>query len=135
MRRKKNQLEYRLFIVPTYDEVSKKWSTLFRLETVQEFSAFQYEIAVEEKVAERRIEWRVRGLRSPAINLPHSGPAVFTRTYNNLRGKYHFIIRRYDGTENEFILNIENEEISLLKSPKEKFLEILTSAEALTPRT
>lgn len=126
MRRKKNRLEYRLFIVPTYDEVSKKWSTLFRLETVQEFSAFQYEIAVEEKVAERRIEWRVRGLRSPAISLPHSGPALFTRKYNKLRGKYNLIIRGLDGMENEFTVDIGGRKVSLLKSPKEKFLEILT---------
>jgi len=132
MPKKKQKLEYRVYVFPIYDEGSRKRSTLFRLETVEEFSAFQYEIAVEEKTADRRIEWKIRGLRSPAVTLPGTGPATFTKDYESLKGQYEFALRKLDGRENIFTLEIGEQRVSVLKAPRERFVEVLTPTEKLT---
>ncbi len=134
-KKKKPNLEYRLFILPAFDEVRRKHSTLFRLETVKEFSTFNYEIVMDTKVADRKIIWNIHGLRSPAMSLPHFGAATFTRHYEDLRGKYEFMITKLDGAENAFTLNLTEQKVTVTKSPRQRFIEILTSAKFITPTT
>ena len=123
-RKKRPHLEYRLFVLPSFNEVTKKYSTVFRLETIKEFSNFSYEIAVEEMIVGSSIRWKIHGLRSPGISLPSTGPAAFTKKHNNLSGMYEFTLTKLDGAENTFTFHIHDGEVSLVKSPRQKFLEI-----------
>jgi len=134
-KRKKSPIEYRLLISPSYSEVSKKQGIVFRLETVKEFSSFRYAIAVEERLMEDTITWKIHGLRSPGISLPATGPATFMKKYEDLKGTYLFTITKLDGVEKTFTLDIYEQKVSVVKAPKQKFLEILTSVDELTPAT
>jgi hypothetical protein len=134
-KRKKSPTEYRLFVFPSYSEVAKKHGIVFRLETVKEFSNFSYAIAVEERLMENTISWKIHGLRSPGISLPATGPATFVKKYENLKGVYLFTITKLDGEENTFTLNVFEQKVSVVKAPRQAFLEILTSVDELIPTT
>jgi hypothetical protein len=135
-KRKKSSAEYRLFVLPSYSEVAKKQEIAFRLETVREFSNFSYAIAVEERLTGGTLTWKIHGLRSPGISLPATGPATFVKKYDNLKGVYLFSITKLDGVENTFTLDISEQGVSVVKSPKQTFLEILTApVSELTPTT
>ena len=134
MRKKKQgHAEYRLLIFPSFSEVTKKFSTLFRLETVKEFANFSYEIAVEERVLNNTISWKIHGLRSPQVSLPATGPAAFAKKYENLRGVYEFTITKLDGAENSFTLSILEQKVSVVKVPKHRFIKVLTSQHEMLP--
>lgn len=134
-KRKKSLIEYRLLISRSYSEASRKLGIVFRLETVKEFSSFNYAIAVEEQLTGNTIIWKIHGLRSPAISLPATGPATFVKKYEDLKGSYLFTITKLDGAENTFTLDIFEQKVSVVKAPRQKFLEILTSVDELTPAT
>lgn len=134
-KRKKSPTEYRLFVFPSHSEVAKKQGIVFRLETVKEFSNFSYAIAVEERLMENTISWKIHGLRSPRISLPATGPATFVKKYENLKGLYLFTITKLDGEENTFTLNVSEQKVSVVKAPRQAFLEILTSVDELIPAT
>lgn len=131
-KKKRTHLEYRLFILPSFSQATKKPATLFRIETVKEFANFTYEIAVDEKVLGNTIAWKIRGLRSPDISLPATGPATFSKIHENLRGVYQFVVTKLDGVENSFTMNFHDRTISIIKAPKQKFIEIHTSTDELT---
>jgi hypothetical protein len=134
-KRKKSQIEYRLLISRFHSEAGSKQGVVFRLETVKEFSNFSYAIAVEEQLRGNTIIWKIHGLRSPAISLPATGPATFVKKYEELKGSYLFTITKLDGAENTFALDILDQKVSVVRAPKQKFLEILSSVEELTPAT
>ena len=132
-KKRRTHLEYRLFILPSFSQATKKPSRLFRLETVKEFANFTYEIAADEMIVGNSIVWKIRGLRSPEISLPASGPARFTKMYDSLKGVYEFTITKLDGGENTFTINFLDRSTSVIKAPKQKFIEIITSTDELTP--
>jgi hypothetical protein len=131
-KRKKSPIEYRLSIFPSHGELPMKRSMVFRLETVKEFSNFSYAIAVEEQTIGDAIVWKVHGLRAPEISLPAVGPATYEKQYENLRGVYSFTVMKLDGVENTFTLDIVDEKVSVVKTPKHRFLEISIPAHAIT---
>jgi hypothetical protein len=131
-KKKKSPIEYRLFIFPFRGETARKRGTVFRLETVKEFSNFSYTIAVEERLTEDAIIWKIHGLRAPEISLPATGPASYERKYENLRGVLSFTIMKLDGVENTFTLDFFNRKVSIIKAPRRGFLEVLPSAHAMT---
>jgi hypothetical protein len=128
-KKKKSQLEFRLFVYPTYNETTRKWATAFRLQTIEQFSNFTYEIVVKDTVREKTISWSIRGLQSPTVHLPGSGPASFMKEYENLKGVYEFVISKLDGAENAFTLRVASDEVAILNSPKTPFVEIIPSNE------
>jgi hypothetical protein len=134
-KKKKSPIEYRLLISRSHGEVTRKQEIVFRLETVKEFSSFNYAIAVEERLTGNTIAWKIHGLRSPAISLPAIGPATFVKKYEDLKGLYLFTITKLDGAENTFTLDVVERKVSVIKAPKHKFIEILTSMDELTPAT
>jgi hypothetical protein len=129
-KRKKSPIEYRLSIFPSHTELPMKHAMVFRLETVKEFSNFSYAIAVEERMTDDAIIWKVHGLRAPEISLPAVGPATYEKKYENLRRVHSFTIVKLDGVENTFSLDIVDEKVSVIKTPRHRFLEILTPAHA-----
>jgi hypothetical protein len=131
-KKKKSPIEYRLSIFPSRGEVPMKHGMVFRLETVKEFTNFSYAIAVEEQMAGDAIVWKVHGLRAPEISLPAIGPATYEKQYENLRGVFSFTVMKLDGVENTFTLDIVDEKVSVVKTPKHRFLEIFIPAHAMT---
>jgi len=134
-KKKKSSIEYRLLISRSLSEAARKQEIVFRLETVKEFSSFNYAIAVEEQLTGDTIVWRIHGLRSPAISLPATGPATFVKKYEGLKGVYLFTLTKLDGAENTFTLDISGRKVSVIKAPKHRFIEILTSVGELTHTT
>ena len=125
----KFSIEYRLLITPKYKEREKKTVILAALRTVNEFTNFLYEIIVQDSVVDHNLHLKIHGLRAPQVTLPGTGPAVFNKEYEDLSGKFNVIVSKLGREENVFVVNISKEKITIEKSPKEKFVEIVTSEE------
>jgi hypothetical protein len=119
----KSPTEYRLSIKPGYDEQKKM--LLFVLETVQEFSSFQYELVIEERMSNDSLTFRIQGLRPQLVAMPGSGTAQFRKEYYGLKGIYSLDIIRQDGTKNRFKLQITDLKVEILRRVKKgKFVEV-----------
>ena len=120
-------IEYRILITPRYKEREKEMVTAVVMRTVNEFTNFRYEIVVEPKLEDHLLRLNIHGLRAPQVTLPGSGPAIFEVEYNNLHGMYDVVVSKLDREENAFSVNISNDNIVVEKSPRKKFVEIVTN--------
>ncbi|MBI4535014.1 MAG: hypothetical protein HY708_01960 [Ignavibacteriae bacterium] len=123
--RKRQVAEYRLTITPHFNELHQQHTTVFIMETAQAFASFRYELTVKEEIEENVLRYKILGLKTPQLNLPASGHAVFRREYENLSGKYNLIVEGLDGTTNEFLVRITKKRIQILKAPTHAFVEIV----------
>lgn len=131
MAKKKHKgLEYRVLVTPTFDETLKKTGTLFLIETVKQFSNFNYEVVVEDHRLSDTILWSLHGLRAPELSMPSFGAAQFRKIYFDIKGKYNFILRKIDGEENLFTLKISSSSVSILSQPEHLFASLYTSEES-----
>ncbi|MFA5832417.1 MAG: hypothetical protein WDA22_02965 [Bacteroidota bacterium] len=125
MTQKKQSIEYRLLVQPTFDETLKKAGILFLLETSKQFTNFSYVIDVKEEVKGDRVIWTLRGLRAPSMNMPATGTAQFHTVYFDLPKKVHFTLVKKDKikADTEFTFSA-----AAFKSTKEtsSFLRIYT---------
>jgi hypothetical protein len=122
-------IEYRLLITPQHKENEKKDMTSFALRTTNEFSSFRYEIIVESELNDRTICFNIRGLRAPQLSIPGSGPAVYRTEYPDLNGQYDLIVIKPGKEENLYRITIQKKQILVDKNPKNKFVDIVTSAD------
>ncbi len=120
-------IEYRVLITPQYHEREKETFTLIALRTVSEFTNFRYEIVVHPSIEDHTIRLNIQGLRAPQVSLPESGPAVFETEYNNLSGQYDVIISKLGREENVFSISISDAQVIVEKSPRKKFVEVVTT--------
>ncbi len=120
-------LEYRLLIVPVWHEREREHTTLIAMRTINEFSTFRYEIVVQPELKDHTLRLSIHGLRAPQVSLPGSGPAVFRTEFKNLDGRYEIVISKLDRQVNVFTVMISKDTVSVEKSPKEKFIEIVTA--------
>lgn len=81
---KKHSIEYRLLVVPTFDETVKKEGILFLLETTKLFTNFSYFIDIRDELNGNTLRWNLHGLKAPTMNLPATGTAQFRKVYFNL---------------------------------------------------
>lgn len=93
---------------------------------MEEFSNFRYQISVNDKIENNTIYLNILGLRPPQILLPGGGPATYTKELHNLQGTYTISISKHEGKENTFLVNISKNTITIIKSPKDKFVELVT---------
>jgi hypothetical protein len=94
MAKKKRASEYKLFIFRGIDDETKQPAVVFLVQTVKQFVNFNYQVLLDSKVKEKRIELSVRGLQAPEIALPAIGPATGTVELPNLVGHYTLRIRK-----------------------------------------
>jgi hypothetical protein len=121
----KSPFEYRLMIVPQMNGEAKTPTTLFVLETTQEFGSFRYNLVVQWKIEERSIALEIQGLKPQTISMPAFGPAQFQQEIHNLKGEYTVTIKRQDGAKHQFKIQILKKGIRLVKEmAKEKFVRI-----------
>ncbi|HTX18495.1 MAG TPA: hypothetical protein VMG34_07530 [Bacteroidota bacterium] len=105
-KKKYKGIEYRMLILPFYDETLKKHGTAFLIETVKQFSNFSYEIVVEESRSEGHLTWALHGLRAPELLMPSFGGAQYRKVYFDLKGTVGFTLKKIDGELNEFKLKV-----------------------------
>jgi hypothetical protein len=122
-------IEYRLLITPRFKENEKKYVTSFALRTTNEFSNFRYEIIVKPELNDRTICLNIRGLRAPQLSIPGSGPAVYKTDIPDLTGDYNLIIIKPGKEENQYGISITKEQILVNKNPKNRFVDVVTTAD------
>jgi hypothetical protein len=125
--KKAQEFEYRLIVSLHANERLQKTTTLIRIETIKPFTNFQYDLSVHEIHNKRTLSYKIRGLKTPQLDLPSTGPAQFTREYVGLRGKYHIIVEGLDGTRSECDVSITRTQLKLVKSPKTSFIEFIVA--------
>lgn len=121
--------EYRLLITQQYSERLKMIVSMVALRTVEEFSNFRYEIVVEDSVMSNVLRLDIHGLRTPKQTLPSFGPAEFRKEFPDLKSVQEVIVSKLDGEENVFQVKITKNDVEVLKSPKEHFVELVTNEE------
>ncbi|MFH2003786.1 MAG: hypothetical protein ABIK27_03435 [Bacteroidota bacterium] len=116
--------EYRFILSQKYNQINKTWYTNLRLETFQEFTNFQYAITVDDKQQNDTLRLKITGLTTPKMLMGGSGPGVFEKEYFRLKGKYKIEIINIDKSKNVFELEFRKRTISVIKSPKNKFVDL-----------
>ncbi|MBI4811267.1 MAG: hypothetical protein HY800_07505 [Ignavibacteriales bacterium] len=125
-------IEYRLRIGSKIKDYGNKIFTQFILQTINEFTNFRYEIIVEPVFKNHTLLLNIRGLRTPNVTIPGLGPAVFQTEYENLSGIYEIVISKHGKEENKFSIKIDNNKITVKRSPTRKFVEIVTDSSILS---
>jgi hypothetical protein len=125
-RTRAQQPQYRLLIAPHTNERTYRPTTLVVLETAQSFAAFRYELSVEEKIEEKALTYRIRGLRAPSLDLPAAGRAAFRKEYSDLHGTYTVSVIGLDGAATECTVKISPKKVVVLKPPTGRSLSLIT---------
>lgn len=126
MAKKQHQeLEYRLTISSHFNERTQRPTTLVTLETMKAFATFRYEISVREEQLHDTLKYKILGLKTPQLSLPSSGSARFQKEYENLSGTVHIHVETFDGSVAECTVKIAGKSITLMKSPKQSFIEFV----------
>ncbi len=121
---RKRDPDYTLNIFHHYDEKKKRNVTVFLVQTTKIFTSFRYEILLEDKLVDNKINLRIIGLHVPELLMPQTGPAEGRRDYINLEGVYKLTVAKQDKAENEFLVQISPAKIDILKKPKTQFIFI-----------
>jgi hypothetical protein len=127
--KKKTEIEYRLLIVPAFDETLQKHGTLFLVETVKQFINFNYQILIEESSLKRTITWRIHGLSAPAMSMPAVGGAKYDKIYFDMSGTVHFTLIKKDGQENASTIKILPAGVKIVQLPEHPFMTVYTSTD------
>jgi len=120
-------IEYRLLLAPRYNERDRRRVTYVALRTVTEFSHFRYEVVVKAEVKGRELHLDIHGLRAPELTLPHSGSALFETELADLDGTYTVVVSKPGHEVNRFTVEITADRVSLLRSPEERFIDLVTA--------
>jgi hypothetical protein len=126
MSRKKKQRhpEYSLHVFHHFDERLRKVLQVFLVETVKEFTSFNYEILLDVALQERIIQLKILGLRTTALTMPGVGPAQGRKDFTDLSGTYQLHVIKLDGETNEFQVDISPSSIIITGSPATPFITV-----------
>ncbi len=122
-------VEYVLLMTPRYSERKRRTVTYVALRKVKEFKSFRYDIVVEHRLDGNTLYLDIRGLRPPELTLPGVGPAIFETEYDNLAGNYEVIITKLHKEVNRFHVRVSAENILAERSPRVRFIELVTRME------
>jgi len=124
MPRKKKQRapEYTLRVFHHYDERIRKVVQVFLVQTIKEFTSFNYEILLDITVRDREIQIKILGLRTTALTMPGIGPAQGRHDFTDLNGSYHLTIAKLDGELNEFQIELTASTVSIKESAPVPFI-------------
>jgi hypothetical protein len=124
MPRKKKQRdpEYSLHVFHHFDEQTRRTLQVFLVQTVKEFTSFNYEILIDAVLRERLIQLKILGLRTTPLIMPGVGPAEGHRGFTNLRGSYILSVIKLDGETNDFQVEVTPSQISIQGNPAHPFI-------------
>lgn len=120
-------VEYVLLVTPHVNEQTKEKVTLIALRTVNEFTAFRYELVVAPAVDGRKITLLIQGLRAPELTLPAMGPAEFRYERNDLRGTYDIVVSKHGKMTDTYTVDVGAAAVKVITVPDERFSEIVTA--------
>ena len=123
-RRKHREPEYSLHVFHHLDERIRKVLQVFLVQTVKEFTSFNYEILLDVAIQDRTIQMKILGLRTTPLIMPGVGPARGRRDFAELRGLYHLNVIKLDGETNEFQVNLTPSSIFITGNPTSPFITV-----------
>ena len=121
-------VEYRLVVQPVLDDAARKSGVMFLLETIKQFGNFNYEIVVNEAFDGRTLLWTLHGLRAPELAMPSSGSAQFRKVHFDLPGRFHFVMRKSDGSEGTFDCESRGRRIAIKNLATHSFFTVIADA-------
>ncbi len=130
-RKRHRDQEYSLHVFHHLDERIRKVLQVFLVQTVKEFTSFNYEILLDVGVQDRTIQMKILGLRTTPLIMPGVGPARGRWDSTDLRGSYHLNVIKLDGETNEFDVALTPSSISITGSPASPFITVSNSPVAL----
>jgi len=126
MQKKKQSIEYRLLVQPTFDATLNKEGILFLLETSKQFTSFSYIIDVKEHVEGQKIIWTLHGLRAPSMNMPSTGTAQYRKVYFDIGKEIDFTLVKTGTVNASTSLKFSKASVKSNKSI-DNFLKIYTN--------
>jgi len=123
-RKKHRNPEYSLHVFHYFDERVRKVLQVFLVQTVKEFTSFNYEILLDVAIQDRTIQMKILGLRTTPLIMPGVGPARGRRDFTNLHGSYQLNVFKLDGETNEFQVNLTPSSISISGTPASPFITV-----------
>jgi hypothetical protein len=123
-KKKHREPEYSLHVFHYFDERVRKILQVFLVQTVKEFTSFNYEILLEVAVQDRTIQMKILGLRTTPLIMPGVGPARGRRDFSELRGLYQLNLIKLDGETNEFQVDLSPSSISITGNPATPFITV-----------
>jgi hypothetical protein len=121
----KGPIEYALAVYPAFNIEAQRACIRFHFSTAEEFSHFQYNIAIEEQSSEGVLSFALKGLKAKGL-LPGVGVAESTVDLFDLAGEYHVKITKPGDIMNSFHVSVKENEPRLLEdiADPDRFLEI-----------
>jgi hypothetical protein len=123
-RKKHRDPEYSLHVFHHFDERIRKVLQIFLVQTVKEFTSFNYEILLDVAVQDRTVQMKILGLRTTPLIMPGVGPARGRRDFTDLRGSYQLNVIKLDGVTNEFQVDLTPSSISISGTPTSPFITV-----------
>ncbi|MCX6137342.1 MAG: hypothetical protein NTV54_07610 [Ignavibacteriales bacterium] len=118
-------IEYRLMVQPVLDDAARKRGVVFLLETIKQFGNFNYEIVVDEVFDGKTLLWTLHGLKAPELAMPASGAAQFRKVHYDLPGRFHFVLRKSDGSEGAFDFETRGRRITIKNLAIHSFFTVI----------
>ncbi len=119
--------EFKLLVEQFSEEISKRSGTAFLFRTSEHFQNFVYELVVEWERKDRKIFFKILGLKTPMKDFPRPGPVFCKCEIESLeQGDYTLVIDRRGKQVNEFKVSLRNG-VKLLQSQKQdRFIDVTT---------
>ena len=121
-RKKHRDPEYSLHVFHHFDERTRRALQVFLVETIKEFTSFNYEILLDAVIRERLIQLKILGLRTTPLIMPGVGPANGHRDFTNLLGSYNLSVIKLNGETNDFQVDVAPSEITVQGNPAHPFI-------------
>lgn len=123
-KKKQREPEYSLNVFHYYDERTRRALQVFLVQTVKEFTSFNYEILLDAVMRERLIQLKILGLRTTPLIMPGVGPAQGHRDFVKLQGTYSLSVIKLNGETNDFEVEIDSTHIDIRGNPAHPFIII-----------
>ena len=122
-------VEYILLVTPHVNDRTGKKVTLVALRTVNEFTAFRYELVVAPTLDGRKLTLLIQGLRAPELTLPAMGPAEYQHELNDIRGIYEIVVSKHGKVTDTYTVDVTAATVKVVSVPEKRFSEIVTKRE------
>lgn len=121
----KGPIEYSLAIYPAYNTEQQRDCIRFHFRTAEEFSHFQYNIAIEETAEKGHLSFALKGLKAKGL-LPGVGVAESVVDLFDLEGPYEVRITKPGDIANSFRFAVREDGPALLAdiTDADRFLDI-----------
>ena len=108
-----------------YDEAEDQAYTVFRFETVRQFSIYRYDIDIEDEIDRKGkvVRFVIKGVSPPRQDLATSGPAMHEIAYPALEGTYRLQIAGAKQS-GECIVRGSTSKVKMIEDISADFVEI-----------